>query len=355
MLMMLSVVGCQLKLDIPAIKPPVGLASEKPTKPKADPVTPTAAGTGHLRGRIFSQAGTSQPIGLAEVKASGQTVYSANPLDVDVVEESAANADQDELTVLHARGESDAPELALRILRKKPPADGPRYVYLNTGEFFFEHLPAGKVTVDASYGGAKTSVPVTIFKGKIVEDVSLRLLIPEPIATGPDGKVPPIVEWTSLTPTNGLSIAVTTRRETDNSGNSFVTTTLNYKPDPPDVVVTLRSPTGSPGTTISGYELVYEYTTPNLQAEGKPPIQIGPTRVTLAPLVVPAATATEPGEPVMIPVPVGSRSLNEVYSGPPGAQPSIITAILEFQDEKLVPVPNKDLNALRVLIPIRAL
>ena len=148
---------------------------------------------------------------------------------------------------------------------------------------------------------------------------------------------------------------MTERRESSASGPPTTTTTISYKPDPPDVSVTLRSPPGSPGTTLSAYEIFYEYTTPAQQREGKPPVVVGPILVPMPATVVPAAGELAYGEPVLVVVPIGSRTLNDVFRGGRDSQPALVMAKIEFKDANGVPVQDRNLNTLKVSVPIRSM
>ena len=322
---------------------------------------PFVLSKGHVRGRVFGATGKSQPIGLAFVTTGSVSTFTANPKDDEILEEDDAVKDKDNISVEHDfDGEEGAGglELATRIIRKAPPSqdDEDRYVYLRPGEFFLEGVPEGNATLTASYGNVTSSPnPVTVYKNTIVEDVSLNLFIPEPLVQTPDGSIPKIIEWSKLDPANGVSVSVINKRTTDNSGQVFVETTVTYKPDPPDVAVTLKAPPGSPGTVINAYEISYEYTTPNQQKEGKPPIVVGPILIPTPPLIVPPAQEIAFGPPIIIQIPIGSRTLNDVFSGGKDDQPGLVVASIEFKDDGGVPVPGKDLNPLKVSVPLRAL
>lgn len=361
-----AVAGCEVKVTGVAKVTGPSEVSEKPKPgkgvlPEAPNATPTPAtssdtnGLGHIQGRVFGNGGKSAPIPLAEVTANGQKVYAANPQAEQVFKEEPGNASQDQLSVMHVFTKGSEPELALRILRKKPPSATERYVYLRPGEFFLEGLTAAMVDVEAAFGGKTAKQAVRVMKDTVVEDVSLTVPLEEVLLAGPDGKQPAVVEWDGLEPANGISVAVVTRREVDAAGVPSVTTTLTYKPDPPDVKVKLKAPAGSAGATIAGYDVVYEYTTPKRQTAGQPPIQVGPTRVPMAPLTIPRSDGMTAGSSVSLSLPVGSKMLNEVWQGAAQDQPALILAIFEFVDDKGIVVPNKDLNTLKVSVPIRAL
>jgi hypothetical protein len=323
--------------------------------------TPFALSKGHVRGRVFGATGKSQPIGLAFITTGSVSTFSANPREEDVVEEDDAVADKDNISVDHDFDGEDGPgdfELALRIIRKNPPSqdDEDRYVYLRPGEFFLEGVPEGNATLTASFGNVTSSPnPITVYKNTIVEDVSLNLFVPEPLVQTPDGTIPKIIEWAKLDPPNGVSVSVVNKRTTDNSGQVFVETTVTYKPDPPDCAVTLKAPPGSPGTVINAYEISYEYTTPNQQGAAKPPIVVGPILIPTPPLIVPPAQEIAFGPPIIVQIPIGSRTLNDVFSGEKNDQPGLVVAHIEFKDDGGVPVPGKDLNPLKVSVPLRAL
>lgn len=183
-----------------------------------------------------------------------------------------------------------------------------------------------------------------------------------PASVAPSASVPPpvmgaaVVEWSDLMPSAGISASVVSNRVTDSNGNVFVETNLTYVPNPPDATITLKAPPGSPGVVITAYEITYEYTTPNQQTAGKPPILVGPTSTTVPPLIVPPATATAFGAPLAVPVPVGSLNLDKILStGGANDRPGLVMAIVTFKDDAGKPVLGKDVNDLKVSIPIRAL
>jgi hypothetical protein len=197
---------------------------------------------------------------------------------------------------------------------------------------------------------------VTVYKNTIVEDVSLNLYIPEPMAKDSNGNVPRTVEWAKLEPTNGISVSVVTTRESVDTGPPITTSTISYKPDPPDVAVTLKSPPGSPGTVISAYAVTYEYTTPNQQRNNQPPVTVGPILVPTPPLIVPPAQEISFGPPIQIQIPIGSRTLNQVFSLPEqDDQPSLVIANIEFKDDKGDQVIDRNLSPLKVAVALRAL
>ena len=320
---------------------------------------PFSLSRGSIRGRVFGARGKEQAIGLAFVTTGGLSTFSAIPKDEDVVQEDDTVKNKDNISVMHAFNEGDEPELAQRIIRKTPPtqADADRFVYLRLGEFFLEGVPEGKILLRASFGNVTSSPnPVTVYKNTIVEDVSLNLYIPEPMAKDSNGNVPRTVEWAKLEPTNGISVSVVTTRESVDTGPPITTSTISYKPDPPDVAVTLKSPPGSPGTVISAYAVTYEYTTPNQQRNNQPPVTVGPILVPTPPLIVPPAQEVSFGPSVILSIPIGSRTLNQLFSSPDeDDQPSLVIAYIEFRDDKGLPVPDRNLNALRVGVPLRAL
>ena len=110
-----------------------------------------------------------------------------------------------------------------------------------------------------------------------------------------------------------------------------------------------------PTRSLDGSEITYEYTTPNQQRDGKPPVVVGPILVPTPPLIVPPAQEIAFGPPIIIQIPIGSRTLNDVFQGGKDNQPGLVIANIEFKDDKGVPVPNKDLNTLKVSVPLRAL
>ncbi len=312
---------------------------------------------GHIKGKVFGATGAAQPIGLAFVTTGSVSAFSANPKDEEVLLEDDKIKDKDGISVMHDFGDGSE-VLATRIIRKTPPSqkDEDRYVYLRPGEFFLEGVPEGNATLTASFGNVISSPnPVTVYKNTIIEDVTLNLFVPEPLQAAGDGTIPSIVEWAKLDPTNGVSVSVISKRTTDNSGQIFVETNVTYKPDPPDVAVTLKAPPGSPGNVIRAYEITYEYTTPNQQKDGKPPIAVGPILVPTPPQIVPPAQEIAFGPPIILQIPIGSRTLNDVFSGGKDDQPGLVVATVEFKDEGGRPIPGKDLSPLRVSIPLRAL
>jgi len=342
--------------------PTAGLVEQYPALspifgPRAS-TAPFSLARGHIRGRVFGAGGKTQAIGLAFVTTGSVSAFSANPKDEEVVDEDDSVKNKDNISVMHAFTEDAEPELAQRIIRKSPPTqtDADRFVYLRLGEFFLEGVPEGNTAMTASFGNVVSSPnPVTVYKNTIVEDVSLNLFIPEPLLKDQNGNVPRIIEWAKLEPVNGVSVSVVTRRESVDVGPPIETTSISYKPDPPDIAVTLKSPPGSPGTVISAYEITYEYTTPNQQRDGKPPVVVGPILVPTPPLIVPPAQEIAFGPPIIIQIPIGSRTLNDVFQGGKDNQPGLVIANIEFKDDKGVPVPNKDLNTLKVSVPLRAL
>ena len=318
---------------------------------------PFVISRGHVRGAVYGASGKSQPIGLAFITTGGVSTFSADPDPDDVVAEDEKVKDKDGLSVMHDFGDGKE-TLATRMIRKAPPSQEPedRYVYLRAGEFFLEGVPEGTATLTASFGNVASSPnPVTIYKNTVIEDVTLNLFVPETALGAGDGQVPTIVEWAQLNPTNGVSVSVINKRTTDNSGQVFTETTVTYKPDPPDVAVTLKSPPGSSGNVIRAYEITYAYTTPAQQAAGKPPIVVGPILVPTPPQIVPPAQEIAFGPPIVLQIPVGSRTLNDVFSGDKNDQPGLVVATIEFKDEGGVAIPGRDLSPLKVSVPLRAL
>lgn len=161
-----------------------------------------------------------------------------------------------------------------------------------------------------------------------------------------------ILAWTRVAPVAGIQLYVDEQRETDENGNTFVKTTAASDPDPAEAKLTLAAPPGAPATTIAAVDVSYEYTTPAQTAEGKPPIFLGPTRVPIAPKLIPAGTATKPGAPTLIDVPLTDRELYNVFAGSYSGMPLQITAKVTFFDDKGSAVPGLDLNPLAAYVPI---
>jgi hypothetical protein len=230
-----------------------------------------------------------------------------------------------------------------------------RYFYLRAGEFFLEGLPAGDASLVAKFGTRESQPnPVTVFANQLVEGVTMTVSIPEPVVIE-DGRVPRVVEWTGTSPEGGISLTVSVKTTQTEAGTQ-TDTTLTYKPDPPDVDITLAAPPGSGGVVIKAYDVVYVYNTPDRQAAGKPAVQIGPTRFPIAALTVPPASQVDFGPSVKLHVPLGSAELRKAFFGPnPSDNPGIIMANIELIDDAGFAVQDKGFQNLQIGVPIRSL
>ncbi|MDB5095898.1 MAG: hypothetical protein JWM80_319 [Cyanobacteria bacterium RYN_339] len=402
----LSALGCTLKVDqalvssltpkasaVVSSKPSADAAapSEKPGIPSAQPpapgIRPTAtpqarrsvapaspvpvgAKVGSISGFVYGAAGKSQPIPLAFVSTGDASTFAGNPdVGVAVSEQDefaiAANATHEHFDVLHDFNDGAGPVVTDRILRRVVPAADPgadeatnsrrQYVYLRAGEYFLDGLPEGINKLTASFGNVTSAAnPVTVYNGKLVTGANMTLFLPEPVVTE-DGRVPRVVEWTGLKPETGISVAVQTKTvKTDQGTNTE--TTVTYKPDPPDVSVTLKAPPGSGGAVIKAVDIVYVYNTPARSQAGQPPIQIGPTRVPIVPVVVAPAQDIAFGPASVITIPIGSSALSSAFkSTQPDQQPGLIVANLEFIDDAGFAIQDKSFQNLQVSVVIRAL
>jgi hypothetical protein len=320
--------------------------------------TPFALQTGSIRGFVFGADGPKQPIPLAFVTTGSISTFAANPTD------PAFDGDEpdDGKTIFginHDFGDGKGAVLCERRPRKfplKPVDDSPdalfdaKYVYLRPGEFFLEGVPDGITNLTASFGNVNSSPsPVTVYANTTVDDANLNLLIPTPVVNE-DGSTPKVVEWTGLTPSTGVTLDVQTKDSTDPNGVSHHDVTITYKPDPPDVAVELKAPPGSGGTVIKQISISYVY---NTQGQNftlpVPPIPISPE-------VVSAAQATAFGPPAILTIPVGSKSLATIFSDQdPTKQPGLVIADINFIGDDGFLVQAKNLEALKVSVPLRAL
>jgi hypothetical protein len=360
------VFGCQDQLN--AI-----VASYPQTAPflggRAKP-SPIVLKTGNITGFVYGASGKSQPIPLAFVTTGSVSTFAGNPDKAKAVpEEEEFNEDSDankaHFDVMHDFNDGNGPVETDRIIRKTVPAEDPnadeatnsrrQYVYLRAGEFFLEGVPEGISKLTASFGNVVSSQnPVTVYQNQLVTGVTMNLYIPEPVAVE-DKRVPKVVEWTSLKPETGISVNAQVKTTKTDEGLR-TETTINYKPDPPDVAVTLKAPPGSAGAVIKAVDIIYVYNTPARQSAGQPPVQIGPVRMPIPPVVVAPAQDIAFGPPSVITIPIGSSTLRSVFrSDIPDQQPGLIVANMEFIDDAGFAVQDKSFQNLQVSAILRSL
>ena len=159
-------------------------------------------------------------------------------------------------------------------------------------------------------------------------------------------------------------VTVQPKDVTNADGSTDHQVSLSYKPDPPDVQVTLKAPPGSAGAVIKAVDVVYVFNTQFRQSQGLPPLQIGPIRAPLPPIVVGPAQDIAFGPPAQITIPIGSSSLASVFnpldaSGRPDhdptKQPGLIVANMEFIDDGGFAIQDKGFQNLQVSAVLRSL
>jgi hypothetical protein len=122
------------------------------------------------------------------------------------------------------------------------------------------------------------------------------------------------------------------------------------------VAVTLKAPPGSAGAVIKAVDIIYVYNTPARSQVGNPPVQIGPVRIPIPPVVVAPAQDIAFGPPSIITIPVGSSTLRSVFkSEDPDQQPGLIVANMEFIDDQGFAIQDKGFQNLQVSAVMRSL
>jgi hypothetical protein len=362
----LATVGCEdqraaLVQAYPQVAPILG-GRAKPS--------PFALNIGNITGFVYGASGKSQPIPLAFVTTGSVSTFAGNPDKSKAVQEenefdNDADANKAHFDVFHDFNDGAGAVETDRIIRKNVPAEDPnaddatnarrQYVYLRAGEFFLEGVPEGVSKLTASFGNVNSSPnPVTVYKNQLVTGVTMNLYIPEPVAVE-DKRVPKVVEWTGLKPEVGISVSAQVKTTKTDLGVE-TDTTITYKPDPPDVAVTLKAPPGSAGAVIKAVDIIYVYNTPARSAIGQPPIQIGPVRIPIPPVVVAPAQDIAFGPPSVITIPVGSSTLRSIFkSDQPDQQPGLIVANMEFIDDAGFAIQDKSFQNLQVSAVMRSL
>jgi hypothetical protein len=357
--------GCRDQLDpivaaYPATAPFLG--------GRAQP-SPFSLNTGSIAGFVFGASGKSQPIPLAFVTTGSVSTFAGNPDKAKAVQEAnefdnPADATKAHFDVFHDFNDGAGPVETDRIIRKNVPAEDPtadpatnarrQYVYLRAGEFFLEGVPEGIAQLKASFGNVATANnPVTVYKNQLVTGVTMNLYIPEPVVT--ENGVAHVVEWTGMKPDVGISVQAQVKTTKTDLGVQ-TDTTITYKPDPPDVAVTLKAPPGSAGAVIKAVDIIYVYNTPARSQVGNPPVQIGPVRIPIPPVVVAPAQDIAFGPPSIITIPVGSSTLRSVFkSEDPDQQPGLIVANMEFIDDQGFAIQDKGFQNLQVSAVMRSL
>jgi hypothetical protein len=332
--------------------------------------SPFSLNTGNITGFVFGASGKSQPIPLAFVTTGSVSTFAGNPDKSKAVQEenefdNDADGTKAHFDVFHDFNDGAGPVETDRIIRKNVPAEDPnaddatnarrQYVYLRAGEFFLEGVPEGISKLTASFGNVNSSPnPVTVYKNQLVTGVTMNLYIPEPVAVE-DKRVPKVVEWTGLKPEVGISVQAQVKTTKTDLGIE-TDTTITYKPDPPDVAVTLKAPPGSAGAVIKAVDIIYVYNTPARSQIGQPPIQIGPVRIPIPPVVVAPAQDIAFGPPSVITIPVGSSTLRSIFkSDQPDQQPGLIVANMEFIDDAGFAIQDKSFQNLQVSAVMRSL
>lgn len=353
-----TLLGCQDQLNqlvtsYPQLAPVLG------GRPKPSPI---AVKFGNITGFVFGATGKSQPIPLAFVSSGSVSGNSGNPpaSPDNLPNSSELEDDGTRAFVLHDFDDDTLGAVpAERVPRKNPPAplEGQepyqyKYVYLRTGEFFLEGVPEGIANLRASFGNTTSSInPITVYANATVSGITMNLFIPQPIRVEGNA-APKVVEWTGLKPDNGVTLQVTPGQVVE---GVVQPPTITYKPDPPDVAVTLKAPPGSAGAVIKAVSVVYVYTTRASQAAGLAAQTIGPILIPIPPIIVPPAQDIAFGPPAVINVPVGSASLQEIFSGNADNQPGLVVANMEFIDETGFAVQSKTFENLQVAAILRRL
>ncbi len=365
-LVLSSVISCTeqrdaLVLQYPALGPILG-GRAKPSPP--------VIRRGSVQGFVYGAKGVEVPIPLAFVTSGGSSTLTGNPPGAEecITTQDEADKFQDDsktIFVLHDYDDGKKEVPAERRARKFPPAIDPadeqgwqkRYMYLRKGEFFLENIPAGNVTLTATYGGAVSAENRTIvFANNILTGIALNVLIPESVAAAdPSLPLPRVVQWTNTRPTTGIVVRATVK-ENSEGGVSRIETSLAYEPDPPDIQVTLKAPPGSQGVMVNAVELTYEFTTLARSLGGLPVVQYGPVRYGIPPKQIPAAQQNSFGPPEEILVPIGSSTLKSFFNAPdPKDQPALINVLIKFRDDEDNIVQNEKFKDLVVTTSLRAL
>jgi hypothetical protein len=286
---------------------------------------------GDLQGFVYGANGKSQPISLATVSAGGVSSRTGNPVNpVAAADEfTGDNANRTDLSVLHDYNDGKGPVPAQRFERKVPigPEQRDRFYYLRKGEYLLESLPEGFANVEANYNNIRSkATKFPVYANKTSEENNLNIFIPQPVAPI-DGRLPNYVQWIRSEPESGITVEVTPGKATETG--AVEQPKITYKPDPPDVAVTLKAPPGSGGATIRYIDVQYSWNT--LASPDK--MELPPIRISIPPVIVPPAQDFTFGPPAIIRVPVGSASLRAIFNTTDAQQqPGLITAKIIFAD-----------------------
>jgi hypothetical protein len=341
-----SVAGCENERSIlvesyPQLGPFIG------GRPKPSPFK---LATGNVRGVVHGRDGIGQPIGLAFVTTGSVSTTASNPQ-----QDQAINADEEKddgkekIYVMHDFGDG-TPVLTERRKRLKPGGPEPfdKYVYLRPGEFFLEDVPDGIATVTASYGGVSSQqTQVEVYAGNTRADIKIPLYIPGPVQVENSNQTPKVVDFIEIDPSTGVAASVTIKEDTENNTREI---TVEYKPDPPDVTVTLKAPPGSAGTVIRSINLIYSYDTFSGRHEETPAINLP-----ISPHIVGPAQDTAYGPPTTIRIPVGSSVITQIFDKEADDPPGLIICTMEFIDEQGFAVLDKNFQNLEVATVLRRL
>lgn len=360
------VAGCQDQLNVvvqqyPQLAPVLG------GRAKPSPIT---IRQGNITGFVFGANGKSQPVPLAFVTTGSVSTNAGNPpLTADNLPNSSEEPSPGtRLMVVHdfADDGENNPVPAERVPRRNPPAnDDPdylrKYVYLRTGEFFLEGVPEGIANLRASFGNTESaSNPITTYPSTTLTGINMTLNIPQKIQVEGNAQ-PKVVEWTGLNPENGISLQVQEGQVVDGVRQAA---TVTYKPDPPDVAVTLKAPPGSQGAEVRAVSIVFVWSTVALQRQGLASQTMGPITVPIPPQTVPPAQDIAFGPPHVIRVPVGSSSLGNIFEPPTQVPtgflpsdflPGLVVANMEFIDERGFAIQAKNFENLQVACILRRL
>lgn len=308
--------------------------------------SPFVLGTGSIRGFVLTPNGESLKGFSVKVSNGARFTFTGQPAPHRLVDPEVD--DPRSITVLHDFGDGRSVH-AERQLRSKPipvsEADEPdaqarafkeKYVYLREGEFLLEDVPEGIVTLVASLGGVSSEpVQVTVFPEAVAHmDVELTLPVPVDSGSEPPRFVVPLDHHTLP------EIEVVRAADSKSSLPTL---------SPASVSTRLQAAPGARGTVIAAIE--YQG-----WGEGVGDTGVGwVVRAKIAPVVIPAAHASEPGPVAAIEVPMNDPSLLRLLAGSDDASAPVYPTkvLVRFIDEQGFPVEVSGGQTLEVVLTIR--
>lgn len=356
--------GCDtsdIVASYPALSPIIG------PRPQAKPFQ---LGRGHIAGVVVTTDGTR--LANAFVTTGGAFSFTAElPEDQEGLDALPyvpnENDNRDRVYVenglfVNENGEEEEGP-AFRIIRKFPPSNSfqDKYYYLRNGEFLLEGIPEGESLITASFQDVQGAAQrFTIFPNFLLRDTRFTLDLPEPLRPDASGRAPAVVDWVGIDPPTGITLTVTERQTLDALQQPQKETTITYEPNPPDVLVELRSPPGSAGSSISAYTI--RYTTGLRKADGSPFDINEEIVVAIPPMLVPPGQPRGNGPKVDITIPVGSITLQRLFAllDREGlTPPPIISARIKFRNRAQQNITGAligdNRSDLEVVVPLRAL